>query len=407
LPDTLCCAVCGARYPIAPLFRGCDVCRAAGRVGPLFVEYTADDIRAAWTQPTGGARRMWDFERALPLGADGTGAGPVSLGEGGTPLISVSSPALPGGQVYLKLESTNPTGSFKDRLNSVAVSMARRHGFAGITCSSTGNHGASLAAYAGAAGLRSVILLPDEAPASAVREIRHYGGLPVVTRWDDRDRLLEWLVDEAGWAISGRNFPRKFGNPYGIEGYKTIAYEIVRQLGGEVPRTIFVPLGGGDGIYGIWRGFRDLHRAEIIGRLPRLIGCQAALSASAYAAWSRGESHVAPIEMKMSVAVSLTDRQSGDHALWAVRESQGEIVALDEGEIRAAVRALGRLGVCVEPASAAAYAAALIGRDLEPPVVCVLTGTGMRWPETFEDQPLLPAVRTPEDLAREIRYSPA
>jgi threonine synthase len=403
LADSLACAICGARYPIAPLFRGCDVCRLAGRVGPLFVEYAADDIRTAWTQSIGGARRMWDFGRALPLDAGvAADAEPVSLGEGDTPLIPVSAPTLPGGQVYLKLESTNPTGSFKDRLNSVAVSMARRHGFSGITCSSTGNHGASLAAYTSAAGLRSVILLPEEAPASAVREIRHYGGLPVVTRWNDRDQFVRWLVDEAGWAISSRNFPREYGNPYGIEGYKTIAYEIVRQLGGEVPRTVFVPIGGGDGIYGIWRGFQDLHRAEIIGRLPRLIGCQAAVSASAYAAWSLGESHVAPIELKMSVAVSLTDRQSGDHALWAVRESEGDIVALDEDQIRAAVRALGWLGVCVEPASAAAYAGAQASRGLEPPVVCVLTGTGTRWPETFEDQRPLPALHTLEDLARTI-----
>jgi threonine synthase len=395
LADTLACAICGARYRLAPLFRGCDVCRASGRVGPLFVEYAPADIRAAWAHAVGGTGRMWDFRRALPLDAD---ADPVSIGEGDTPLVSVSSPT-PAGHVHLKVESTNPTGSFKDRLTSVAVSMARGHGFAGIVCSSTGNHGASLSAYASAAGMRSVILLPEEAPAAAVREIRHYGGLPVVTKWDDREQLLAWLVDEAGWAMSGRNFPRDFGNPYGIEGYKTIAYEMVRQLG-EVPRTVIAPLGGGDGIYGMWRGFVDLHRAEIIQTLPRLVGCQSAASASAYLAWSRGEPHVAPVDLKVSVAVSLSDRQSGDHALWAVRESQGEILALDDDRIRAAVRALGRLGVCVEPASAAAYAGALARSDSAPPVVCVLTGTGMRWPQTFADEDqTVPAVREPRDLA--------
>jgi threonine synthase len=340
---------------------------------------------------------MWGFRPALPLPAS---AEPVYLGEGDTPLIPVSSPPGPRGDLYLKVESTNPTGSFKDRLNSVATSMARWHGFTGIACSSTGNHGASLAAYATAAGMRSVILLPEEAPPAAAREVRHYGGLPVVTQWDDRARWLRWLVDEAGWAISGRNFPREFANPYGLEGYKTIAYEIVRQLGGEVPRTVFVPLGGGDGIYGIWRGFVDLHRADIIARLPRLVGCQAAATASAYIAWRRGDRHVAPVDVKMSVATSLTDAQCGDHALWAARESQGEIIALDDDQIRAAVRALGRLGICVEPSSAAAYAGALVRRDPEAPAVCVLTSTGLRWPQTFgEDGPPVPTVRDPADLS--------
>jgi threonine synthase len=397
VPDTLECAICGAQYPFGPLLRGCNACRASGTVGPLLVQYSPAEISDAWEQANGITRRMWGYRSALPLATE---AEPVSIGEGDTPLVAVTSPALATGHVYLKVESTNPTGSFKDRLNSVAVSMARWHGFKGITCSSTGNHGASLAAYASAAGMQCVILLPEEAPASAVREVRHYGGLPVVTKWDNRGRLLKWLVEEAGWAMSGRNFPREFGNPYGIEGYKTIAYEIVRQLGGQIPRTVITPLGGGDSIYGIWRGFLDLHRAGIIPSLPRLTGCQAAATASAYLAWSRGEQHVAPVELKMSVAVSLTDRQSGDHALWAVRESQGDIIALDDDQIRAAVRALGRLGVCVEPASAAAYAAALTRRDLSPPVVCVLTGTGTRWPQTFgdDDRPAQ-SVRDTKELA--------
>jgi threonine synthase len=113
------------------------------------------------------------------------------------------------------------------------------------------------------------------------------------------------------------------------------------------------------------------------------------------------------VDLKMSVAVSLTDRQSGDHALWAVRESGGELLALDEDQILLAGRALGRLGICVEPASATAFAGAMIRPDLEPPIVCVLTGAGARWPQTFEVDDALPIVRTPEDLAHAIGYPPS
>jgi threonine synthase len=362
------------------MFHGCPVCRKAGRVGPLFPTYETDQIRDAWTRGQGSDRGMWAYAAVLPLPA---GVDPVTLGEGGTSLLRVAQIGPRTADAFLKLEMANPTGSYKDRLNSVAISMARHHDAPGIACSSTGNHGVSLAAYAAAAGMRSVVLLPDEAPPQAAAEIRHYGGTALITHWDDRGQWLEWLVDEAGWAVSARNYPRTLGNPYGIEGYKTIAYEMVAQLGGRSPATVFMPTGGGDGIYGLWRGFRELHTAGIITHLPRLVACQPERSASVYRAFAAGAESVESVDLLISTAVSLSDRQGGDHALWAIRESGGSAIALSEDTISDTVHLLGRMGLCVEPAGAAGVAGLLATDAPGEPAVCVLTGSGRRWPETF------------------------
>lgn len=385
------CSHCGRRYELAPMFRGCPACREAGVVAPLFVRHAPDSIHQAWREGADSGSRMWDYRAALPLPP---GVSPVTLGEGNTLMLPVAMAGLRD-ETHLKVELRNPTGSFKDRLNSVAVSMARHHGFRGIVCSSTGNHGASLAVYARAAGMRCVVLLPEEAPPLAAEDVRQCGGLPVITRWADRAQWVTWLVEEAGFAVSGRNFPRPYGNPYGIEGYKTIAYEIVRQLG-RAPGTIFMPVAGGDGIYGVWRGFVDLRRAGIIPATPRLIGCQPQISASVYQAFARGATRVEPVDLKISRALSLTDERGGDHGLWAITESGGEALALTEDEIGEAVEALAGLGVHAEAASATAFAGLrnAAGR-VPPPVVCILTGRSERWEMRTN---IRSSLRRPEDL---------
>lgn len=385
------CSRCGRRYDLAPMFRGCPACREGGVVAPVFVLTAPDDLRRAWQVGAAAGARMWDYRAALPLPAD---ADPVTLGEGNTLMLPVAMTGLPG-ETLLKVELRNPTGSFKDRLNSVAVSMARHHGFRGIVCSSTGNHGASLAAYAHAAGLRCVVLLPNEAPPVAAEDVRRCGGLPVVTPWGERAAWVAWLVEEAGFAVSGRNFPRPYGNPYGIEGYKTIAYEIVRDLG-QVPGTVFMPVAGGDGIYGVWRGFVDLQRAGVIRSLPKMIGCQPEVSASVYNAFSRGAAHVEAVDLKISQALSLTDERGGDHGLWAITQSDGEALALTEAEIGEAMEALAALGVHAEAASATAFAGLRKGAArATPPVICVLTGRSERWKMQTRTRSSL---RHPEEL---------
>jgi threonine synthase len=377
-PLHLTCQRCGTTYATGLYLRGCDHCRRAGVVSPLFVTYDEIRIRAAWESRQRHDSGMWAFASVLPLPHS---TPRVTLGEGSTPLLHVSRLGGRDIDVHLKLESHNPTGSFKDRLNSVAVSMARYHRVRGIACSSTGNHGVSLAAYAAAADLQSVVLLPEEAPETAAREIRQYGGTAIVTRWDDRARWLTRLVDDAGWAVSARNFPYNLGNPYGLEGYKTIAYELVRQLNGRPPSTIFVPTCGGDGIYGLWRGFKELRQAEIIDRPPRLIACQPERSASVARALAADADHVDPVDLAISCALSLTDRQAGDHALWAIRESSGAAITLTEDELREAVRLLARAGLCAEPAAAAGVAGFFKNGEAEPPVVCLVTAAGHRWLE--------------------------
>ncbi len=394
MADFLECARCRTRYPLEPLFRGCPACRARGVVAPLLARYLRNRLRFAWDQGDAPSARMWVYESALPTSP---AASKVSLGEGGTELRAVTLPGV-GDPVHLKLEPQNPTGSFKDRLNSVAVTMALGHGAPGMVCSSTGNHGVSLAAYAKAAGLKCVVVLPQEAPAAAVEEITAHAGLPIVTAWDDRGPWIEWLVEGRGWTPSGRNFPRAYGNPYGLEGYKTIAYEVVRQLG-RAPATVFVPLGGGDGIYGVWKGFGELRDAGIIDSLPRMIGCQPELSASVHRAFAAAAEHVAAVALQISVALSLTDRQGGDHALWAVRESNGDVLALSERDILDAGDELAGLGIDAEAAGAAALAGlrrfAAVAR---PPIVCVITGHGARWRGPDARNAARVGPRRPEEL---------
>jgi threonine synthase len=218
------------------------------------------------------------------------------------------------------------------------------------------------------------------------------------------------LADEADWSarigasryVSQRNAAgvggRRFGNPYGMEGYKTIAYEIFQQLGDTVPDAVLMPVGGGDGAWGIYKGFAELHQLGLATRIPRIIACQSASGAPLEHAWRLNLPTVAPVPTGETIAYSIVERQSGDHALLAMRRSEGRAVAVDDVALRAAEETLRHEGICVEPSSAASLAGAralAAEQSISPDDVVVLigTGTGLRWPATFDDiGPLPPQV---------------
>jgi threonine synthase len=403
----LVCTTCGQSQPLGPALLGCECCRSVGRAGALAVAYAPDAEDARTLRQ---ARGFWSTHRLLPVADPGAVA---SLGEGETPLLPLAAIARACGvrDVHIKMESLNPTLSYKDRTNAVAVAVARQFGYDRVCCTSSGNHGVSLAAYAAAAGLRSLVLFPPDAPPSVVAEVRHYGGTPVIIEPEPQGgsvvSLLERLHREDGWFLSNRNAPqvtgRRFGNPFGLEGYKTIAYELWRQRDGVLPEWCVVPVGGGDGLAGVWRGFQDLVRLGLAAAAPRMVACQPASGASIVEAWRGRLTTVPPVTVAPTAALSLIDRRSGEHALRAVVESGGRAVALDEAAIQAAGGELGRLGLSLEPSSATTLAALweLAGASVLGPadsVVILGTGAGLRWPATYADARVRDVPRVPATM---------
>jgi threonine synthase len=309
----------------------------------------------------------------------------VSLAEGGTPLLPLLGWPGPG-RIWLKDETRNPTGSFKDRLHTVSVSMARHLGFRKVTAATTGNHGTALAAYAARAGLACLVFCDPRAPAVQRRLMRGFGARVAVLA--QREALLAWLVRERGWYPSTGVTPAPVGSPYGLEGYKTIAYEVYLQLGGRFPGRVLVPTSGGDALYGPWKGFRELAALGAPGPPPRMVAVQAAGCDPLVDAWRRGLPEVPVHPEPRTIALSIGDETGGAIALAALAASGGQAEAVPDAAIEAAMARLAAQGLAVEPASAAPVAAvlALAARgELAPEedAVCVLTGAGVKWPDTL------------------------
>jgi threonine synthase len=386
----LSCLTCAARYPLEPMLGGCPECFAAGRPAILDVEYAYGQHDAAVLAEAGLG--FWDYHRFFPV-PDPDAV--VTLGEGETPLVPLEAAAAEtgAGEVWTKYEAVNPTHSWKDRTNAVAVASALHFGFDKVLATSTGNHGVSVAAYAARAGVRGMILLPPSAPPLSEQEIRFFGAEVAVISDGNIVPLMAELWRERDWYISQRNSPgvggRPFGNPFGLEGYKTMSFEIFHQLGGRVPDAVYVPVAGGDGTWGIYKGFHELHALGVATHVPRIVACQSSAGAPIVNAVEKGLDEVEPVETSSTIAFSIVDRQSGGHALEAVRRSGGGAAAVDDAELVEAEDMLRRVGVCVEPSSAASLAAlraeARRGERLDGQTVVVIgTGTGIRWPATFE-----------------------
>jgi threonine synthase len=291
----------------------------------------------------------------------------VTLGEGDTPLIQ--SPWLSertGCDVWLKFEGSNPTGSFKDRGMTVAVSAAIGEGAEAVICASTGNTAASAAAYAARAGLRGAVIVPEgKIAAGKLAQALMHGAKVIALRgnFDEALALVRELARRQPIALVNSV------NEYRIEGQKTGAFEVCDELG-EPPDVLCIPVGNAGNITAWWRGFREYEVA------PKLHGYQAAGAAPLV--------HGAPVEKPETVASAI---RIGNPARWedamdAVTASRGEIRAVTDAEILEAYELLGsREGVFCEPASAASVAG-LLKHGAEGRVVCVLTGHGLKDPTT-------------------------
>ena len=368
------CASCGNRTDLGPSFRGCARCRAIGRAEPLEVRYAASPRPIP---PPDRAAGLWRWARWLPPFAT------LTLGEGDTPLIPLDL-GEPGPRLWLKNETMNPTWSWKDRPNAVTVAAARHYGFARVAAISTGNHGSSQAAYAARAGLACTIFRHPDAPEMQGALMALYGSEVRVGYDAEAEAALGRLLDRGdtfpGTTLSARP---GFSNPYGVEGFKTIAFEVVEQLGGTSPDRVYVATGSGDGTYGIWKGFREMRDAGVIPRTPRIVACQAEGADSLRRAFVRGLHSVEPLDAVDTRALSIAELRTGDQALRAAFESGGTVTSTSDLEAFDAAVVAARQGIAIELASSVPLACALAerrGRDEGESWVVIGSGAAVKWP---------------------------
>jgi threonine synthase len=383
-------------------------CEACG--GTLAFHYDLDAVE--WDEE---ARGMWRYRALLPV-ADPDAV--VTLGEGGTPLLEAGSL---GEHVYLKDEARNPTGSHKDRPLALAVTHARELGKDASIVVSSGSTGISNAAYAARAGMRGIVVVASGAPKPRIYPVHALGAtlLEADGQVDEVIELVEEAARERGFYVSSTC---RTSNPYQAEATKTIAYEVVEQLG-RAPDWMVVPVGGGGTVAGIWRGFLDLQALGQISSTPRLLGVVASDYNALEVGYRMGSEtaddpfsfipagHRPPPTILVKIAHVYPP--DGVEALQAVRASGGTIVSVTDEDALTAQLDLGRReGLYVEPSSAAVLPAlerALEAGDVgtDDTVVALLSGSGFR--ETFlslERRPLearaVALADLPETLAQAV-----
>jgi len=336
----------------------------------------------------------------------------VSLGEGSTPLLHAQrlGERIGIANLFLKNDTVLPTGSLKDRSNSVGMSVGKEFGYATASVISTGNAAASVAAYAAAAGMTSVVMVPKGTAASKIIQAHAYGATVIVVegRFDyEVAELYKNAVTEFGW------YDCVSTNPYRL-GKKSYAYELVDQLDGVPTDWVIHPSAGGTGIVCMWQGFKEFLTLGWIDCAPKLVAAQSEAAAPLVAAMAKGSLTFEPVDARDTVAESIqvgNPSSLGDRALAALRESQGTAVALSDDEILEAQALTARLaGIFAEPAAATSVAAAkqmcqrgMIGRD--EVVVCNLTGHGLKQPEAvpFSETEFAPIAPTLPALQEQLR----
>ena len=371
------CTCCGREYPAVPDLTNCQC------GGILDIIYDYDGIREAFTKDTlrdRPGRSMWRYRELLPIEEN---TPPTPLRVGWSPLYEEPRLAdmLDLKRLWVKDDGQNPTASLKDRASAMAVAKAREAGAKVIACSSTGNAASSLAGNAAAAGLETYIFVPSRAPKGKVAQLMTFGAtvISVQGSYEETFALSKAAIEKWGWY--NRNAAI---NPYLSEGKKTVALEIMEQLGWEVPDYIAISVGDGCTIAGLWKGLKDLHAIGFIDRLPRLISAQAAGCCPLNRAIETGEPWKPMEENTLADSIAVGVPRNAHKALAAIRESNGLTVNVSDQEIMAAQGLLGRTcGVFGEPAGVTGTAGVkklceqgLLGR--EDTVVSVVTGNGLK-----------------------------
>jgi threonine synthase len=377
------CKKCGKKYATEAYATTCPNCN-----GILTAIYALEDIREQ-VSPSVLERRIpsvWKYFEFLPVLNK---SNIVSLGEGGTFLHKCERLAEKLGlqNLYLKDETTNPTGAFIDRGTTVEVSKIKEFGFKSVCCGLSGNLAASLVAYAARAGLRCKIFLPQRVDVGKFYQTIAYGADIEIARDKEDACRNAWR-----WVVQGGNTSH-FVMPYNLyflEGEKTTAYEICEQFNWTPPDAIIVPTGSGGHLSMIWKGINELYQIGFLNeKTVKLIGVQAEGCAPIVETYKKGSNKIIPTNKVSTIAIDIGVREPpcGEMALAAIRESKGTAVSVSDKEIIDAVSVLAKLeGIFAEPASATTIAGLkkLVDEGAISPsekVVCVITGMGLKYPE--------------------------
>jgi len=378
------CFECQARQRTENTSFRCEKCG-----GLLEVKFNLSDRSPNWKNRS---LSVWKYKELLPIDRQES---IISLGEGGTGLHHCKRLGKKLGlkKLYVKNEGENPTGSFKDRGMTVAVSKAVEQHRKRVICASTGNTSASLAAYSAKAGLDCIVFIPKGkiAPGKMIQVIMH--GARIVEVDGDFDKALEIVVK----LVADRKdlYLMNSVNPYRLEGQKTLGFEIHDQLDGQSPDAVFLPVGNGGNISAVWKGFNELQQLGLSKDKPRMIGIQAAKAAPIVHAIRNHASRVLPVAKAETIATAI---RIGSPINWpkvlrAIRDSNGTAETVTDIQILNAQTQLARdEGIFVEPASAASIAGLekMVGDkkiDRNDTIVCVTTGHGLKDPSIIDRIP--------------------
>ncbi len=361
------CFACKNRYPADSVIFECPECK-----GPLDIIYNYDEIkkhilRDEFKLAHISHWKYWPFYPIHDLSKI------VTLYEGGTPLI----PSRDKKSYYFKNEGLNPTGSFKDRGTTIEISHVTEIGVKNIACATTGNMGASIAAYAARAqGVSATFYIPTFASKIKYVQIASYGGkiIPVKGTYEDALNLTRELRRQKGIYLTG-------DYPYRGEGEKSVGFEIIDQLGWRAPDYIVVPVGNGTLFYGVYKALKELHIIGLLDRIPHIVAVQAKGCSPVVKAFANKKRTFIPARKPKTIASAINcgNPVDGIKALHALYATHGMAVTVTDKEIRAAQKGLGKEGIYAEPGGATAYAGAL-KLKLPGTVVVLVTGHGLKDP---------------------------
>ncbi len=376
------CVSCGREYLPGEVQYTCPQC--GDLLGTLDVVYDYEVIREKLTKENLAVNRDFSLWRYLPLLPVEGGDYIQPLHSGWTPLTKFPQLEARLGlrQLWIKNDTRNPTGSLKDRASSIAIVKALENGAQVVTAASSGNAGSSMAAFAACAGIRSYIFVPAKVPQAKLVQLVVFGANVILVKgtYDQAFELCLRASERWGWYSRNTAY-----NPYLVEGKKTVALEIAEQLNWKPPDKVFVPVGDGCIISGVWKGFSDLHRLGFIAKLPSLIGVQAEGSAPFVRAFQGNKERVEPlIPHTIADSISVGNPRDQVKALRAVRDTGGRFISVSDEQIRAAMGLLAKAtGIFAEPAGATALAGLIeaIGEKWVNPderVVILVTGSGLK-----------------------------
>lgn len=372
------CRECAREYPAEPI-HVCEWCFA-----PLEVVYDYDEIRAGISREkiAAGPRSIWRYADLLPGGDQDKR---VDLGAGLTPLVPAPRLGAELGlhDLWIKNDTLNPTHSFKDRVVSVALTVARGFGFSTVACASTGNLANAVAAHAAHAGLEAYIFIPSDLEAGKVVATAVYGPnlVAVDGTYDDVNRLCSEIAGSYEWAFVNVNV-----RPYYAEGSKSLAFEIAEQLGWCAPDHVVVPIASGSLMTKIKRGLDELVTVGLLdGHQTRISGAQAVGCSPVATAFKAGEEHVRPVKPDtIAKSLAIGNPADGYYALKVARETGGVIESVSDGEVVEGISLLARTeGIFTETAGGVTIAnlrklaaAGVVGADEK--VVALITGDGLK-----------------------------